>query len=88
MKKNKKFIIILVAVILIILLFPIRLQYKDSGTNVYRSIVGIYEVTDWNRIGAGVEYFETRKTGITVKLFGVTVFDNSKTKVVSKHITE
>lgn len=88
MKKKTKLIIILVAVLLIILLFPIRFQYKDGGTSAYRSIVGIYEVTDWNQMGANVENFETRKTGITVKLFGLTVFDNSKTSVVSKHITE
>lgn len=88
MKKNKKFMIILIAVILIILLFPIRLQYKDGGTNVYHSIVGIYEVTDWNWMGISDEYVETRKEGITVKLFGMTVFDNSKTREVTEYIAE
>lgn len=88
MKKKTKLIIILTITVFIIILFPIRLQYKDGGTNAYRSILGIYEVTDWNQMGVSVENFETRKEGITVKLFGMTVFDNSKTREVTEYITE
>lgn len=81
MKKKIKPITIIIVVLLILLLFPIRLQLKDGGTDVYRSIVGIYEITDWNQIGPIVENNETYKTGITVKIFGLTVFDNSKTTI-------
>lgn len=84
-KKTKTAVIIGVCtVILCILLVPVRLQYKDGGTMVYRSLVGLYEVTDWNQMGMMVENIETRKTGITVKVFGRTVFDNSKTQMVSE----
>lgn len=77
MKKKTKLIIIIVTVMLI-LLFPIRLKYKDGGSTAYRSIVGIYEVTEWNQMGAMEEGYETLKTGITIKLFGQTVFDTVK----------
>lgn len=81
MKKKTKLITIVIVVLFIILLFPIRLQYKDGGSTAYRSIVGIYEVTNWNRIGISAENFENLKTGITVKLFGIKVFDNTKTEL-------
>lgn len=88
MKKKTKLTAILVIAVLIIILFPIRLQYKDGGTKAYRSILGIYEVTDWNQMGVSAENFETRKEGITVKLFGMTVFDNSKTREVTEYTVE
>ena len=83
MKKKTKLIIVIVTV-LFILLFPIRLKYKDGGSTAYRSIVGIYEITDWNQMGAMMEGYETLKTGITIKLFGQTVLDNSKIKIVTE----
>lgn len=84
MKKKTKIAVIVCILILIILLVPVRLRYKDGGTTVYRSLVGLYEVTDWNQMGMMLENIETRKTGITVKVFGLTVFDNSKTLMVSE----
>lgn len=86
MKTKTKIIIIAISLLLIILLFPLRLRYKDGGSVAYRSIAGIYEVTDWNQKGMAsvAEGFETRKTGITVKLFGLTLFDNSKTHLVTE----
>lgn len=81
MKKKTKLITIIIVVLLIILLFPIRLQYKDGGSTACRSIVGIYEVKNWKQMDYLEEGYETLKTGITVKLFGITVFDNTKTEM-------
>lgn len=75
---KKKTMIIAAIIIGIFLLFPIRLHLKDGGSKVYRSIVGIYEVKDWKQMGYTEEAGEILKTGITVKLLGMKVFDNTK----------
>lgn len=80
---KKKFLIIIIVIVGIILLFPICLRLKDGGSKEYRSIIGIYEVKDWKQMGYTEEAGETLKTGITVKLFGIKVFDNTKTDVVA-----
>jgi len=77
---KKKLVVIIAIIIGILLLFPIRLRLKDGGSKVYRSIAGIYEVKDWKPMGSTEEAGETLKTGITVKLFGLKVFDNTKTE--------
>lgn len=84
MKKKTKLIIIAAVIIGVLLLFPICLRLKDGGSRVYRSIIGIYEIKDWNQRGCIEEGYETQKTGITVKLFGRKVFDNSKTRMVTE----
>ena len=68
----------------IILLFPVCLRLKDGGSKVYRSIVGIYEVKSWKQMGYIEEGYATQKTGITVKLFGMKIFDNTKTEMETK----
>ncbi len=83
MKKKTKSIIIIAVVIGIILLFPICLRLKDGGSKAYRSIVGIYEVKIWKQMGYTEEAGESLKTGTTVKLFGIKIFDNTKTEVVA-----
>ena len=80
---KKKILIIIIVIVGIILLFPICLRLKDGGSKEYRSIIGIYEVKDWKQMGYTEEAGETLKTGITVKLFGIKVFDNTKTDVVA-----
>lgn len=80
MKKKIKPIKIVIIVLLIILLFPIPFCLKDGGSVEYRSIVGIYEVRNWKQMGFIENAGETLKTGITVKLFGIKVFDNTKTE--------
>lgn len=80
MKKKTKAIIIITVIAGIILLFPVRLQLKDGGSKVYRSIVGVYEVKNWKQMGYTEEAGEILKTGITVKLFGLKIFDNTKTE--------
>ena len=81
MKKKTKPIIIITVIIAFILMFPVCLRLKDGGSKVYRSIVGIYEVKDWKKMGYTEEAGETLKTGTTVKLFGVKVFDNTTIEV-------
>ena len=78
---KKKLVVIIAIIIGILLLFPIRLRLKDGGSKVYRSIVGIYEVKDWKQMGYTEEAGESLKTGTTVKLFGMKVFDNTKMEV-------
>lgn len=84
MKKKRRFLIIIAVVLGFILLFPIRLHLKDGGSRVYRSLIGIYEITNWRQRGYIEEGYETLKTGITVELFGMKVFDNSKTEIVTE----
>lgn len=81
MKKKTKPIIIIAVIIGIILLFPICLRLKDGGSKEYRSIVGIYEVKIWKQMGYTEEAGEILKTGTTIKLFGIKVFDNTKIEV-------
>lgn len=70
----KKLIIILV--VLAILLFPIPFKAKDGGTVTYFPITFVYRVTVYNR----VERFMTLK-GTVVKIFGITVYDNTEKTV-------
>ena len=81
---KKKLFIIMVVVIGILLLFPIPFRLKDGGSKEYRSIVGIYEVKNWKKMGYIENAGETLKTGITVKIFGIKVFDNTKTEFRKK----
>ena len=80
---KKKLFITIAVIIGIILLFPICLRLKDGGSKEYRSIVGIYEVKNWKQRGYTEEAGEILKTGTTVKLFGLKVFDNTKTEVTA-----
>lgn len=80
MKKKTKPMFIIAAIAVIILLFPICLRLKDGGSKVYRSIIGIYEVKDWKQMGYTEKAGDTLKTGITIKVFGMKVFDNTKTE--------
>lgn len=82
MKKRHKIILIMAVIIGILLLFPICLRLKDGGSKVYRSITGIYEIQDWKQMGYTEEAGATIKKGITVKVLGIKVFDNTRTEAV------
>ena len=84
MKKISKLFTIIVIMVAILLLFPIPLRLKDGGSKEYRSIIGLYEVRNWKQMGFIEHAGETLKTGITVKLFGIKVFDNTKTEFQKK----
>lgn len=74
--KNKTFIII--SLVLIILLFPTRSQYKDGGSIEYKSLT--YSVTKVHKF-APIEDMERGKIyceGIIIKIFDIKIFDNVK----------
>ena len=73
---KKKILIGAFLLVLIVLLFPIRLQYKDGGSVAYQSLVGIYRVTDWHQM-LPLEDGEGYKEGITVELFGLDVYSSA-----------
>ena len=63
--KKKKIIIIVSMIFLIILLVPIKLQYKDGGTIEYKSLT--YKIIKWHRLD---EYYENGlKTGTEIHFF-------------------
>ena len=77
----KKLIIVVCVLILVVLLFPIRLQMNDGGTVEYKAI--LYSVYDVHRIKPAdgpnedgtieTEYID----GIIVEIFGKEVFNNT-----------
>lgn len=68
---KKKFIRITVAVLLLILLIPIPFRLKDGGTVRYQAI--LYSVTNYHAL-RGTDGYDT---GITIKLLGITVYENT-----------
>ena len=82
MKKNRKILwIILAAVLAVVLLFPVKLRYKDGGTVSYRAL--LYSVTKYHAIdevmpGEDGNYTWRFLVGTEVKLLGFTVFDNTR----------
>lgn len=78
---KKKILIGLVILILIALLFPIRMRYLDGGSVAYQSLVGIYRVTDWHQM-LPLEEGEGYKEGITVELFGMSIYNNTYNSLV------
>lgn len=79
-KKKRLIRNIIIIIALIVLLFPIKLRYKDGGTVEYKAIV--YSVTDYHAIhSAEGEYL----VGITVEVFGIEVFDNTRIEKIDKN---
>ena len=75
---KKKLLVGVLVLILIVLLVPIRLQYKDGGSVAYQSMVGIYRVTDWHQMmpsgeGERLKY----KEGLSIEIFGREVYNNT-----------
>ncbi len=70
---KKKWIVGSIVVLLLIVLFPIKLQLKDGGSTVYRSIVGIYEVKKIKALGS-LGTTEALVKGLSIKLFGMEVY--------------
>ena len=53
LNKKRDITIIVIAVVSLILLFPIRLTYEDGGTVDYKAI--LYSITFWHRIDENYE---------------------------------
>ncbi len=69
--RKKKVIIAVIAVSLIVMLAPIRMNLKDGGSVRYKSI--LYEVTKIHQL-ADVEGVKPYIDGIEVKILGMTVY--------------
>ncbi|MBR5947651.1 MAG: hypothetical protein IKZ82_03240 [Clostridia bacterium] len=76
-KKRRKTVLVFCAVLLVLMLIPIRHKYKDGGTVAWKSI--LYSVYDMHA-DAGIEA-ETGKNlytvGTRIELLGFTVLDNT-----------
>lgn len=71
--KLKRIIIGIVIVLLVVLLFPIRLKYKDGGSVCYKAI--LYDVTKLHKLDDNEA--DGFKDGLTVRILGMTVCDKS-----------
>lgn len=78
--KKKRRIRNIIIIALIVILFPIKLRYKDGGTVEYKALV--YSITDYHAIhSAEGEYL----VGISVELFGIEVFDNTRIEKIDRN---
>lgn len=78
---KKKGIIISVAIILLVLLFPIRNQLKDGGTVEYKSLT--YKVSKVKRLISIEEMEQEGKIkeydhGIIIEILGFEIYNNVK----------
>ncbi len=78
---KKKVIIISVAIILLVLLFPIRNQLKDGGTVEYKALV--YKVSKVKRLISIEEMEQEGKIkeydhGIVIEILGFEIYNNVK----------
>ena len=78
MKKKKRHVIIIVAILSLILLFPIPMHLKDGGTVVYRAM--LYKVSDVHSLTSiedmedGKEYNE----GTIIEILGFEIYNSVK----------
>ena len=78
---KKKVIIILVAIILLVSLFPIRNQLKDGGTVEYKALV--YKVSKVKKLISKEEMEREGKIkeydhGIIIEILGFEIYNNVK----------
>lgn len=78
---KKKVIIISVAIILLVLLFPIRNQLKDGGTVEYKALV--YKVSKVKKLISKEEMEREGKVkeydhGIIIEILGFEIYNNVK----------
>ena len=66
---KKKIIIVLTIILLALLLFPIKTEYKDGGSVAYVPVLNTYEVTDWRTLNGF--------RGTTVRILWFEVYDGS-----------
>ena len=77
--KNKTLMIVGIIVLLLILLFPIRLQLRDGGTVEYKAL--LYKVSKVSRL-ISIEEMEAEgkikeyDKGIVIEVLGFEIFNN------------
>ena len=79
--KKKVLITIVIVAIILILLFPIRLQLKDGGTVQYKAL--LYKVSKVHRLISIEEMEKEGKIkeyddGIVIEILGFEIFNNVK----------
>ena len=70
--KKKRFAVVSIIFILIILLFPIRMNLKDGGSVRYKSLV--YEITKIHQLAPDVDGVKPYIDGYEIKILGVTIY--------------
>ncbi len=70
--KKKIFMIIAILVVLLILLIPTRINWKDGGSVSYKSI--IYEITKIHQLAEDTDGVKPYIDGFEVKILGMTVY--------------
>ncbi len=73
---KKKVIIGICVLIVLILLFPVRLQKRDGGTVEYKAL--LYKVSDVHSLTTLEEYENGKEfnEGIIIEILGIEVFNN------------
>ena len=69
---KKKAFVIAAAVVLAILLVPVRMNLKDGGSIRYKALT--YEVTKIHQLSPNVDSEKTYIDGWEIKILGVTVY--------------
>lgn len=78
--KKKKIVVIGMILVLVLLLFPTRMNLKDGGSVIYKSLV--YEVTKIHKLALPEESTKPYIDGFEVEILGITVYrktDESET---------
>lgn len=70
--KKKKIVVIAVAVALIVLLTPVRMNLKDGGSVRYKSLT--YEITKIHQLAPEVDDVKPYIDGFEIKIFGIRVY--------------
>ena len=68
---KKKLLIGIVIFLLLVLLIPFPLRYKDGGTVEYRAI--LYSITNYHAMDTDGGY----DTGIQITILGTQIYDNT-----------
>ena len=68
---KKKFYVV-IAIIVVILLTPVRMNLKDGGSVRYKALV--YEVTKIHQFSSEVDGLKPYIDGVEIKILGMTVY--------------
>lgn len=71
----KKFILVVLIIIVLVCLVPMREQYKDGGSVCYNAI--IYDVYDVHSLYGDPECGMKHVEGFIIEIFGIQVFNNT-----------
>lgn len=72
---KRKLIIILCIILAFVLLFPVRLMYKDGGTVEYKAL--LYSVYDVHRINPDMDSEDMFIEGIIIEILGLKILDTT-----------